>query len=545
MKIMKKYIALLLFAAFCSVPVCAQTKTPLMGWSSWNTYGVGISDSLIRCQADAMVRTGLKDAGFRYINIDDGYFGGRDKSGNLQLNMKRFRGSMRALTDYIHGLGLKAGIYTDAGANTCASYGDGDSGGIGSAIYGHEEQDARLFFGDWNFDFIKIDYCGAGDLNLDESQRYTYIVNTFRRLGYGNVSINICRWAFPGVWAKGVSDSWRISGDIRADWNSVKYIIDKNLYLSAFASDGHFNDMDMLEVGRGMTPEEDETHFGMWCIMSSPLLVGCDMTRISDNALQLMTNPELIAINQDSLALQAYVVQHSGDTYVLAKDLLQRHGTVRAVALYNASDSVAHFFVPLSTLELAGRTRVRDFIHHKDLPSVKNILMLDVPGHATKILRLQAQRRLEPTLYEAEWAYLNKYDDLAQHAKGIQCAPQTGASGGMKVVNIGGSRDNFMEWNNVFSEQGGDYQLTISYLPRPLSTIQMSINGADAVTIKPLSDGTGIKQAVIPVHLNKGNNDVKIFSAITWTPDIDCIQLKKIVLNEKLASRRVDKQTSM
>lgn len=524
---MKKTIALLLLAASFSQLAEAQIKTPVMGWSSWNTYGVHISDTLIMRQADAMVSSGLKSAGYEYINIDDGYFGGRDKAGNLQLNKVRFPGSMRAVSDYIHSRGLKAGIYTDAGANTCASMWGGDKGGFGSAIYGHEEQDSKLFFKDWNFDFIKIDYCGADNLNLEESRRYSEIVNSFRRLGFGNVSVNICRWAFPGVWAKDIADSWRISGDINASWKSVKYIIDKNLYLSAYASDGHYNDMDMLEVGRGMSQAEDETHFGMWCIMASPLLVGCDMTKISDTALKLMTNKELIALNQDPLGLQAYVVQHANGGYVLVKDLLQRWGLTRAAALYNPTDSTLHFSVPAEVLELAGKIKVRDLVMQKNLPTVKGTLVYDVPAHATKILRLQAEQRVEPVKYEAEWAYLPLFNDLAKRPKAIQYAPMQGASGDMKVINIGGSKENYAEWRDVYSENGGNYDMTISYIPKKLSHIELTINGGEPMIVKTQTEGDGIQNVTVPVVLDKGYNDIRINSALTWTPDIDCFTLVK------------------
>ena len=524
---MKRTITTMLMAAGICLTASAQIKTPLMGWSSWNTYGVNISDTLIMRQADAMVKSGLKDAGYQYINIDDGYFGGRDDNGNLQLNKARFPGSMRAVSDYIHSLGLKAGIYTDAGASTCASIWGGDKGGFGSAIYGHEEQDSKLFFKDWNFDFIKIDYCGADNLNLEESKRYTEIVNTFRRLGFGNVSVNICRWAFPGVWAKNVADSWRISGDINASWKSVKYIIDKNLYLSAYASDGHYNDMDMLEVGRGMSQVEDETHFGMWCMMSSPLLVGCDMTKIPAAALKLMTNKELLAINQDPLGLQAYVVQHDHDGYVLVKDILQRRGLTRAVALYNPTDSTLHFSVPTETLELAGKVKVRDLVLQKNLPAVKNALVYDVPAHATKILRVQAEQRIEPYKYEAEWAYLPLFNDLAKRPKAIQYAPMQGASGEMKVINIGGSKENYAEWNNVYSDNGGNYDMTISYIPKKLSHIELTINGKAPINVNTQTTGDDIVTVTVPVVLEKGNNDIRIGSTISWSPDIDCFTLTK------------------
>lgn len=280
-------------AGLCSI-ACAQNtnrvfEPPVMGWSSWNTYRVNINDTLIMRQADAMIEKGLKNAGYRYINVDDGFFGGRDEKGIMQPHPTRFPRGMKVVSDHIHSLGLKAGIYSDAGSNTCGSIWDKDMNGVGAGMYGHERQDATLYFNDWNFDFIKIDYCGAGqELNLEEEKRYTEIRQAIDQVGAGHVSINICRWAFPGTWARKLARSWRISPDIAPNWKSVKYIIGKNLYLSAYAGEGHYNDMDMLEIGRGLAPNEEEVHFGMWCILASPLLIGCDLTTISEASLNLL-----------------------------------------------------------------------------------------------------------------------------------------------------------------------------------------------------------------------------------------------------------------
>ena len=271
---------------------------PIMGWSSWNTYRIHINEELIYKQTDALLDQGLRDAGYRYINIDDGFFGYRDEKGVLHTHPKRFPNGMKPVADYIHKRGLLAGIYSEAGANTCGSIWDADKNGIGVGLYGYERQDADLFFNQWGFDFIKIDYCGAGQqLDLDEEERYTAITDAIREVANHKVALNICRWAYPGTWAKSIANSWRISADIYPAWESVKYIIDKNLYLSAYAGEGHYNDMDMLEIGRGLTPDEEKTHFGMWCIMSSPLLIGCDLTTLSSSSLKLLKNTELIAIN--------------------------------------------------------------------------------------------------------------------------------------------------------------------------------------------------------------------------------------------------------
>ena len=275
------YRTLIYTFALLTATSASGQEGPTMGWSSWNTYGVSINESLIKRQADAMVSKGLKDVGFDHINIDDGYFGGRDKkTGQLLIHSQRFPNGLKGVVDHIHSKGLKAGIYSDAGRNTCGSMFNGDVTGKGVGLYQHDQQDANYFFKDLGFDFIKVDFCGGSyyhnedHLVLDEKERYTAIANAIKNTGRTDVRMNACRWAYPGTWIKDVAFSWRTTGDIADNWNSVKGIIAENLYLSAYSSKGHYNDMDMLEVGRSLSVEEDKTHFGMWCIMNSPLLIG-------------------------------------------------------------------------------------------------------------------------------------------------------------------------------------------------------------------------------------------------------------------------------
>ena len=324
----------LLFHLLC---LNAQVEPPTMGWSSWNTFSVNISEDIIKGQADAMVSQGLKDAGYLYINIDDGFQYGRTAQGKVRIHPQRFPRGLKVVSDYIHSKGLKAGIYSDAGDCTCGSISNGDTKNTNVGFYGYEQVDADFYFKELNFDFIKVDYCGGNHAGLNEQEQYTAIHDAIVATGK-DVRYNLCRWAYPGTWCHDISTSWRTTGDIYDGWASVKGILAENLYLSAYCYDGCYNDMDMLEVGRSMTEEEDKTHFGMWCIMSSPLLIGCNMATIKERPLALLKNAELIALNQDPLGLQAYVVQHIGETYILAKDILSLHGTTRAVALYNPSD---------------------------------------------------------------------------------------------------------------------------------------------------------------------------------------------------------------
>lgn len=530
----KKSFFVSLIAMSFPALLSAQVTPPIMGWSSWNTFHVNISDSLIRTQADAMVRLGLKDLGYNHINIDDGFFGWRDSIGMMQPHPQRFPHGMKVVADYIHSLGLKAGIYSDAGANTCGSRYDNDENGFGAGMYGHELQDARLYFHDWGFDFIKIDYCGAGTwLDLEEKKRYKTICDAIKQEAGHPVSINICRWAFPGTWARQMATSWRICTDIRPRWDSILKIINKNLYLSGFAGDGHYNDMDMLEIGRGLKPNEEEVHVGMWCMMSSPMLIGCDLNSLNEQSLSLLKNKELIAINQDPLGLQAYVALRQGEGYILVKDLEKIHGKVRAVALFNPSDSVMSFSVPLPELELGGKVQARDVIRHQEVKINGDKLLAEVPAHGIKVLRMEGKKRLEATRYEAEWAFLSAYDDLGKRKKPVRFVPVEGASGGICVANVGGASNNNAVWRNVWSDKGGNYLLKVRYVDAPRLKMMLKVNGIESGCMETGSQAVDakkvtFKEAVFQVTLQKGYNSVKLYSPLTLIPTLDCFTLEKV-----------------
>ena len=234
-------------------------------------------------------------------------------------------------------------------------------------------------------------------------------------------------------------------------------------------------------------------------------------------------------------SLQAYVVQHEGEGYVLVKDIEQLHGNVRAAALYNPSDSTCAFHVSLDLLELGGKVKVRDLVKQKDEKAIQEYLSYTLPPHSVKILRLEAEQRLEPTRYEAEWAYLPLYNDLGKQKRIISPQSFEGASGRMIVTHIGGSKDNYMEWSNVHSDKGGSYTLTIAYLPPEAGKrevndrlIEVEVNGHVYAPIKKLAKNRseGICTVSQPVRLEPGRNTIRLGSAYTWTPDIDCITLE-------------------
>lgn len=367
-----------------------KPQTPIMGWSSWNNFHVNINEEIIKAQVDYMVSSGMSESGYSYVNIDDGFFGGRDSKGNLLVHLERFPNGMKVISDYIHSKGLKAGIYSDAGINTCASYWDKDTIGSGSGLFGHDRKDLKLMLKDWNYDFIKIDWCGGDWLGLDEETRYTQIANIIKDIKPSTV-YNICRWEFPGKWALQIADSWRISGDITNEFHSILLIIDLNADLWKYASPGHVNDMDMLQVGRGMSYEEDKTHFSMWCMMNSPLLAGNDLRSMSDETISILTNKEIIALNQDPLVYQARRLVDHGAMEVWAKPLISTMSGKVAVTLLNRSDKTETISFDLTTvgLEASKGYNYRDIWAKKDFEATtKESLSFEVPSHGVIVLTI-------------------------------------------------------------------------------------------------------------------------------------------------------------
>lgn len=391
-----KKIALSLMGLVITVVCLSQTisprpKTPIMGWSSWNHFALDINESIIKRQADYMVSSGMKSAGYSYINIDDGYFGGRDEAGNLFCNNNKFPRGMKYVADYIHSKGLKAGIYSDAGLNTCGSSWNKDNFGAGVGLFGHDEQDIALMLKTWGYDFLKVDWCGGEGLGLDEQVRYTQISRVMRAIKPSAV-YNICRWQFPGKWALDVADSWRISGDITNTFSSILKIIDLNADLWPYAFPGHFNDMDMLQVGRGMTADEDKAHFSMWCMMCSPLLAGNDLSKMSKETIAILTNREIIAFNQDPLVYQARRLEDNGDLEVWAKPLVSTLSGKVAVALLNRSEKNAtiSFDIDKVGLQSAMGYKMRDIWAKKNYsPSKDKQVQFEVPAHGVVVLKLE------------------------------------------------------------------------------------------------------------------------------------------------------------
>lgn len=528
-------LSLALCASLLPATVKAQVETPTMGWSSWNTYGFNISESIIKQQAKLMVDKGLKDAGYEYVNIDDGYFGGRDANGHLLIHPTRFPNGMKPVVDYIHGLGMKAGIYSDGGHNTCASYHGGDKIGEGVGLYEHDQMDCDYFFKELDFDFIKVDFCGGVDyhnnegLNLDEKKRYTEIHNAIVKTGKPNVRMNVCRWAYPGTWVNDVATSWRTTGDINCSWESVKSILAENLYMSAYCRDGHYNDMDMLEVGRGLTSVEDRTHFIMWCIMSSPLLIGCDISKASSTALAVLKNPELIALNQDPLGLQAYIAEYKDGCYVMVKDIQELNGNVRAFAIYNPTNARKSYTLDFSTIDLGGKVQLRDLVMKYDKGEYDGSYTVSVPAHGTVVYKATAEQRLERTKYEAETGYIGEYQEIkwAEYGRYVEDANM---SGGYRVEYIGRGKNNGLKFLDVYSKTGGEYYMSVVYFSGENRNITVDVNDTKATTMTSLnSGGWGTKATkTVKINLKKGHNTINLYNTTGWMPNIDYMTLRLI-----------------
>lgn len=400
--IMKKHsfrfkLILIVFILFISGAIKAEKParqlTPMMGWASWNNYRINITEDIIKKQTDAMVANGMANAGYQYVDIDDGFFGGRNKDGILFSHPTKFPSGMRSLSDYIHSKGLKAGMYSDAGASTCAVQWDNDSCGSGVGLYGHDRADIQTMFNDWNFDFFKVDWCGGENLGLDEQTRYTEIGRILTEIK-PNALYNVCRWQFPGKWVTQVADSWRISADIQKNFESIMRIVDINADLWRYCTPGHFNDMDMLQVGRGMSYEEDKTHFTMWCIMNSPLLTGNDLVTMTDSTLKVLTNKAIIAINQDPLCYQARRMADYGNYEIWARPLKSTISGEVVVVLLNRSDQIQKMSFKVDSLAVQS-AKGFDYTDLWTGENKMNVsaseLSFEVPSHGVKALQLKGQ----------------------------------------------------------------------------------------------------------------------------------------------------------
>jgi alpha-galactosidase len=388
-------IPLCLLAALCSLLTTvsqAQSEvskglalTPPMGWNTWNKFNCNVSDELVRGMADAMVKSGMKDAGYQYVVIDDCWQVSRDANANIVADPQRFPNGIKALADYIHSLGLKFGIYSDAGAKTC----QGRPAGLG-----HEYQDA-IMYASWGVDYLKYDWCNTLP-GQDAKASYANIRQALDASGRPIV-LSICEWgkASPWLWGKQSGGNlWRTTGDIQDRWagkkewspgdccsNGMLDIVDENEPLYSAAGPGHWNDPDMLEVGNGgMTTTEYRSHFSLWAIMAAPLIAGNDLRSMTPEIHDILTNKEVVAIDQDALGRQGRRVWKDGDLEVWAKQL--QNGD-RAAILLNRGSSEQSITVSWPQIGYPDHLTagVRDLWAHKDLGKFTGKFSATVASH--------------------------------------------------------------------------------------------------------------------------------------------------------------------
>jgi alpha-galactosidase len=363
---------------------CAQTLperqaqlalTPPMGWNSWNKFACNVSDALIRETADAMVSSGMKALGYQYVNIDDCWQVSRDPSGVIVADAERFPAGIRGLADYIHSKGLKLGVYTDAGRLTCQKR---------PGSYDHEVQDVNTY-ADWGVDYVKIDWCHAE--GLDPEVQYSKFRDAFAQAKRPMV-FSICNWGVkaPWTWGPHTGNLWRTTGDISDHYDRMSVIGFSQDGLEKFAGPGHWNDPDMLEVGNGgMKHDEYLTHMSLWALLAAPLLAGNDLRTMNDETKKILTNSEVIAIDQDPKGVQGHRLWSQGPLEVWARPLADG---ASAVGLFNRGESELNITLDFTLLGITGPARLRDLWSHKDLGTQNGSYVTQVPKHGVVMLKL-------------------------------------------------------------------------------------------------------------------------------------------------------------
>jgi len=378
------------------IPLASQTTlqiqapkiapTPPMGWNSWNHFARKIDDATVRAQADAMVSSGMRDAGYVYINIDDTWEAGRDTQGVIQTN-ERFP-NMKALADYVHGKGLKLGIYSSPGAKTCAGF---------EGSLNHETQDAQTYAA-WGIDYLKYDLCGFRDVmktSPTPAGAKQMMVEAYKKMHDALVKtgrpivFSLCQYGEDAVWqwAPDVGgNAWRTTDDISDRYASMSNIGFGQAGLSRFAGPGHWNDPDMLEVGNGgMNPDEYRTHMSLWALLAAPLLAGNDLSTMKPETIALLTNKEVIAIDQDPLGNQADRVSAEGPMEIWARTLADGS---KAVGMFNRNGSPMDMHVDFGALGFTDPVRVRDVWEGKNISTGNTGYQTTVPGHGAVLLRI-------------------------------------------------------------------------------------------------------------------------------------------------------------
>jgi alpha-galactosidase len=348
-------------------------QTPPMGWNSWNKFACNVSEQLIRETADAMVSTGMKAAGYQYVNIDDCWQVSRDAQGTIVADPKRFPSGIKALADYVHSKGLKLGVYTDAGRLTCQKR---------PGSYEHEVQDAKTY-ASWGVDYVKIDWCHAE--GLDPEVQYAKFRDALAQAGRPIV-FSICNWGVnaPWTWGPATGNLWRTTGDINDTYDRMSVIGFSQNGLARFAGPGHWNDPDMLEVGNGgMKRDEYRTHMALWALLAAPLLAGNDLRSMTPETKEMLTNAEVLAVDQDAKGVQGHRAWDEGPLEVWIKPLANGN---HAVGLFNRGESSLKITLDFKMLGDTSSLKLRDLWEHKDLGEVQDSYTAEVPKHGVVLL---------------------------------------------------------------------------------------------------------------------------------------------------------------
>ena len=353
--------------------------TPPMGWNSWNKFAEKIDDKTVREIADAMVSSGMKDAGYVYVNIDDTWEGQRDAAGNIQTNSKF--PDMKALADYVHSKGLKIGIYSSPGPKTCAKY---------EGSYQHEQQDAKTWAA-WGIDYLKYDWCSAEKVYQPSEMQAAYKKMSDALQATGRpIVFSLCQYGLQNVWEWGASvggNLWRTTGDIEDTWKSMSTLgFDKQVGHEKYAGPGHWNDPDMLEIGNGgMSAAEYRTHMSLWAMLAAPLLAGNDLRSMSDETRKILTNKDVIAVDQDKLGRQGRRISKEGGAELWVRPL--QNGDL-AVAMFNRGETIATVRAVWELLGLQGKHKVRDLWAQVDMGNIRDSYSADVASHGVVMLRI-------------------------------------------------------------------------------------------------------------------------------------------------------------
>jgi alpha-galactosidase len=351
-------------------------RKPPMGWNSWNKFGCNVSETLIREVADAMVSSGLKDAGYQYVVIDDCWQVSRDASGTIVPDPERFKGGMKALADYVHSKGLKFGVYSDAGARTC-------EGRPGSS--GYEVEDARQYAA-WGVDYLKYDWCNTD--GVDPKIAYPTMRNALKATGRP-ILFSMCEWGRnqPWTWARGVAHIWRTTGDISDRWDSFVRLLDQQVGLEKYAGPGGWNDPDMLEVGNGgMSNTEYRAHFSFWCLLSAPLIAGNDIRSMTPEIRAILTNKDVVAVDQDTFQ-QGRRIRKDGALEVWAKKMTDGS---QVVILFNRGQAPGTLAVSWHEIGLPfdASMKVQNLWTKQEMGVVKGTFSADVPSHDVVMVRV-------------------------------------------------------------------------------------------------------------------------------------------------------------